>query len=92
MNTFRVKTITPVLWKNAGPDNHLRMVVIAPFGYRPRKGSRLLYRQPAHLICPDPDLPLDQLIQYYLWRWDIEMNHRDEKQILGVGLRHRCTP
>ena len=85
MHTFRVKTRTPLLWKKAGPDSSLRLVVIAPVGYRPRKGSKLLYRQPAYLICTDPDLPLDQLIQYYLWRWDVEVNHRDEKQIVGVG-------
>ena len=84
-HTFRVKTIAPVLWKKAGPEKPLRLVVIAPVGYRPRKGSKLLYRQPAYMICTDPHLPLDQLIQYYLWRWDIEVNHRDEKQIIGVG-------
>ena len=84
-HAFRVKTISPVLWKKAGLDNPLRMVVIAPVGYRLRKGSKLLYRQPAYLICTDPDLPLSELIQYYLWRWDVEVNHRDEKQIIGVG-------
>jgi len=51
----------------------LRAMVIAPFGYRPRKGSKLLYRQPAYLICTAPDLALEQFIQYYLWRWDVEM-------------------
>ena len=84
-HAFRVKTISPVLWKKAGPDNPLRTVVIAPVGYRLRKGSKLLYRRPAYLICTDPDLPLSELIQYYLWRWDVEVNHRDEKQIIGVG-------
>ena len=93
-HTFRVKTLSPLLWKKAGADQPLRMVVIAPLGYRPRKGSKLLYRRPAYLICTDPDLPLDQLIQYYLWRWDIEVNHRDEKQIVGVGqaqVRSECS-
>jgi len=85
LHTFRVKTLSPVLWKKAGADCPLRLVVIAPVGYRLRQGSKLLYRQPAYLICTDPALPLDPLIQYYLWRWDIEVNHRDEKQIIGVG-------
>jgi hypothetical protein len=84
-HTFRVKTITPLLWKKAGPHRPLRLVVIAPLGYRPRKGSKLLYREPAYLICTDLDLPLGELLQYYLWRWDIEVNHREEKQIIGVG-------
>jgi len=85
MHTFRVKTFAPVLWKKSGAGQPLRVVVIAPVGYRPRKGSRLLYRQPAYLICTDPNLPLKELLQYYLWRWDIEVNHRDEKQMIGVG-------
>ncbi len=85
MHTFRVKTVKPIQWKKAGAARSLRLIVIAPVGYRPRQGSRLLYRQPAYLICTDPDLPLEQAIQYYLWRWDIEVNHRDEKQIIGVG-------
>jgi len=84
-HAFRVKTITPVLWKKAGPNKPLRLVVIAPVGYRPRQGSKLLYREPAYLICTDLDLPLGELLQYYLWRWDIEVNHREEKQIIGVG-------
>lgn len=85
VHTFRVKTIGPVLWKKAGCDRPLRLVVIAPVRYRLRKGSRLLYRQPAYLICTDVDLPVQQILQNYLWRWDIEVNHRDEKQIIGVG-------
>jgi hypothetical protein len=85
MHTFRVKTLAPVLWPKAGAAQPLRLVVIAPVAYRLRKGSKVLYRQPAYLICTDPELPLEQLLQYYLWRWDIEVNHRDEKQLIGVG-------
>jgi len=79
MHDFRVKTIGPVLWKKAGPGYPLRLLVVAPVGYRLRKGSRLLYRQPAYLICTDPGLPLGLFLQMALWRWDIEVNHRDEK-------------
>ncbi len=84
-HNFRVKTLSPVLWAKAGADRLLRLVVIAPVGYRLRKGSKLLYRRPAYLICTDPDMPLEEILQYYIWRWDIEVNHRDEKQIIGVG-------
>jgi hypothetical protein len=81
---FEVKTLSPVRWRAAG-DMDLRLVVIRPVGYRLRKGARRLYTQPAYLICTDPDLPLEDLLQEYIWRWDIEINHRDEKTILGVG-------
>jgi hypothetical protein len=63
----------------------VRLVVIRPLAYRPRKGSGLLYRDPAYLLCTDPNLPLDRLLQSYLWRWEIELNFRDEKTVLGMG-------
>jgi hypothetical protein len=85
LHTFRVKTLAPILWKKAGARGPLRLVVIAPVGYRLRKASKVLYRQPAFLICTDPHRPLDQLLQDYLWRWEIEVHHGDEKQIIGVG-------
>jgi hypothetical protein len=82
---FRVKTLGPLLWKKAGPQQRLQLMVVAPVGYRLRQGGKLLYRQPAFLLCTDPQLPQDELLQYYLWRWGVEVNHRDEKQIIGVG-------
>jgi len=81
----RVKTLSPLLWRPAGYQRTLQLVVIAPLHYRPRQGSRLLYRQPAFLICSDPQLELTQIVQNYIWRWDIEVNFRDEKTLLGVG-------
>lgn len=81
---FEVKTLSPVRWRAAG-EMDLRLVVIRPVGYRLRKGARKLYTQPAYLICTNPNLPLEQILQEYVWRWDIEVNHRDEKTILGVG-------
>ncbi len=81
---FEVKTLGPIRWRAAG-EMDLRLVVVRPVGYRLRKGARHLYTQPAYLICTDPGLALEDLLQEYLWRWDIEVNHRDEKTILGVG-------
>jgi hypothetical protein len=86
------KTITSIQWPKAGPHRLLRLIVIRPLGYRLTKHSRLLYRQPAYLICTDPDLPLATLIQDYFWRWDIEVNHRDEKQLIGVGQAQVRSP
>ena len=60
-------------------------MVIKPLGYRLRKGSKLLYRLPAFLICTDLELSLQTLVQSYLHRWEIECNHRDEKSLLGVA-------
>ncbi len=82
---FKIKTLGPVLWRKSGTDLPLRLVVIAPLGYRLSKGGRMLYRQPAYIICTDPELPLEELLQYYLWRWGIEVNFREEKTLIGTG-------
>jgi hypothetical protein len=59
--------------------------VIEPVHYRHSKTSKPERREPAFLICTDPKLALSELLQIYLWRWDIEVKFRDEKTILGVG-------
>lgn len=82
---FKVKTLSSVRARIDGGRRDLRLVVIAPLGYRKKKGSRLLYRQPAYLVCTDPNLSLEKLLQAYLWRWEIEVNFRDQKTLLGVG-------
>lgn len=66
-------------------EKALRLLVIEPVPYRASKKSKLERREPAYLICTDAALPLPELLQAYLWRWDIEVNFRDEKTILGVG-------
>lgn len=82
---FKVKTLGPVFSPMNKGALALRVVVIEPVPYRNSKTSKLERREPAFLICTDPELPLSELLQIYLWRWDIEVNFRDEKTILGVG-------
>jgi hypothetical protein len=82
---FRIKTLGPVRSRLTGVKRDVRVVVIAPVGYRLRRGSKLLYRKPAYLLCTDPALSVETLLQEYLWRWEIEVNFRDEKTLLGVG-------
>jgi hypothetical protein len=82
---FKIKTLGAVLARITGVHTLVRVVVIAPLGYRLKKGGKLLYRQPAYLICTDPNVPLEDILQEYLWRWDIEVNFKDEKCLLGVS-------
>lgn len=84
IHSFEVKTVAPVRWLGSG-DANTRLVVVRPLAYRPRKGAHLLYRNPVYLLCTDPELPLDRLLQSYLWRWEVELNFRDEKTVMGVG-------
>ncbi len=88
---FRVKTLDAVRWKAAG-EQTLRLLVIAPLRYQKTKTAKPLYRQPAYIICTDPAIPLEELLQAYIWRWDIEVNFRDEKTVLGAGQAQVRTP
>ena len=92
LHDFRIKSIGPVRWRSAGGKQNLRLIIIEPLAYRPRKGARLLYRKPTYLICTDPELDLSTLLQAYLWRWEIEVNFREEKSLLGVGQPQVRTP
>jgi hypothetical protein len=84
LHNFDIKTVAPVRWRVAGGNRDLRLVVIRPLAYRLTQKSRLLYRQPTYLLCTDPALPSDQLVQFFVWRWEIEGNFRDEKTLLGM--------
>jgi DDE superfamily endonuclease len=93
-HALRFKRRQNLLWRTAGAQQTLQLVVIAPLAYRLRKGSKLLYRDPAYLICTDPALDPRQVIEAYFQRWDIEVNFRDEKTLLGVGqaqVRHSVS-
>lgn len=84
--TFKVKTIDqPLHWQATGSRMKFRLIVVAPVKYRLSKARGLNYRKPAFLLCSDPSLPLSKVLQYYLWRWGIEVNFRDEKTLLGAG-------
>jgi hypothetical protein len=83
-HVFDVKVVSPVRWK-PGKDRNMLLVVIRPLGYRPRKKAKMLYRDPAYLICSDVTMALESLLQAYLWRWEIEVNFKEEKDVLGVG-------
>jgi len=82
---FNVKVVKNTRWRSAGLKHNLQLVVIRPLGYRLTKSSKILYREPAYLICTDNELCVEKLLQDYLWRWEIEVNFREEKTLLGCG-------
>jgi hypothetical protein len=81
----RVKSLGPLRWRVAGQQHTLKLVVIAPLLYRISPSGKYLYRRPAFLISTDPDAATAEIVQRYIARWDIEVNFRDEKTLLGVG-------
>jgi len=85
MRSLRAKRLAPVRWSAAGGGLTFQLIVIAPTPYQLTQGGKTLYRQPAYLLCSQPDAPIEHVIQHYLWRWDIETNFRDQKTLLGLG-------
>lgn len=82
---IRYKEVSPLYWQRGAGQRPLRLIVIAPTPYRKSKSRRLYYRGPAYLLTSDLRSPLKQLLQIYFDRWQIEVNHREEKDTLGVG-------
>jgi len=81
----RFKELNRIYWPKGAKRRALRLLVIAPTAYRNHKKGRTFYRQPAYLLCTDRNLPAQDLIQAYFDRWQIELNHREEKTTFGVG-------
>ena len=88
----RYKQISKAKWQVAGQKAVVQVVVIAPLRYRKRKNGPWRYTKPAYLVCTDADMPVDELIQAYFWRWGIEVNFKEEKQLFGAGQAQvRCA-
>lgn len=87
IHEFKIKRLEAVVMRMNGAAMVVQVMVIKPLGYRLRMGGKLLYRQPAFLVCTDPKLSVREFLQDYLWRWDIEVNFRDQKTILKIGQR-----
>jgi len=81
----RFKLLSDLYWQGGARKRTLRLLVVAPTPYRKRKSARLYYRQPAYLLTTDLKGHAHTLLQFYFDRWQIEVNHREEKDTLGVG-------
>ena len=81
----RFKEVSGLYWQGGARKRPMRLIVVAPTGYRTTKNGRTYYRQPVYLLTSDLTTPAALLLQDYFDRWGIEVNHRDEKEILGVG-------
>lgn len=90
--TIRYKEICGVLWQHGAKRRRLRLFVIAPTPYRKRQSARLYYRDPAYLLTSIPPGTAHALLQIYFDRWQIEVNHREEKDTLGVGQAQLWNP
>jgi hypothetical protein len=82
---LRYKEMREIHWQRGAGKRPVRLLVVASVGYRTTKTGRMYYRQPAYLLTTDLKTPAAVLLQDYFDRWGIEVNHRDEKEVLGLG-------
>lgn len=83
LRAIRYKEVIGVLWQRGSGTRPLRLIVIAPQPYHAPSGRA--YRDPAYLLTDDLETLTPLLIQIYFDRWQIEVNHREEKSFIGVG-------
>jgi len=81
----RYKEVANVYWQGGAKQRPLRLIVVAPTPYHKSLSSKVYYRNPAYLFTNDLQSSTKQLLQIYFDRWQIEVNHREEKDTLGVG-------
>jgi DDE superfamily endonuclease len=81
----RYKVVDTLYWQGGARQRPLRLIVIAPTPYRKSRSKKWYYRDPAYLLTNDLRSSVKQLLQIYFDRWQIEVNHREEKDTLGVG-------
>lgn len=84
-HAVRYKDHGTVYWRNGGRRRPLRLIVLSPQPYRRSPKGKLMYREPGYLLSTDLATPATALIQAYLDRWQIEVAHRDEKSVMGIG-------
>jgi len=91
---IQYKELQNIFWPRLGKNSRpLRLLVIKPLPYQRSKNSPREFREEAFLLCTDSDqLSAEVLLQKYFDRWEIEVNHHDEKSVLGVGQAQVWNP
>lgn len=82
---IKFKEVNKIYWKKGTKRKEMRLIVIAPTPYRLSKSKKLYYRDPSYLLTTDTETDVALLIQKYFDRWQIEVNFREEKDLIGVG-------
>ncbi len=79
----KYKEAQKVYWRTGAGRKPLRLLVIAPLRYWKHKSWQ--YTDVAFLLTDDIEVSAKELVQAYNNRWQIEVNHWDEKDVFGLG-------
>lgn len=88
----RYKEVSGVYWQSGAGQRPLRLFVVAPIPYQAPGQKRKYYRNPAYLLTTDLAGTPREMLQAYFDRWQIEVNHREEKDTLGIGQAQLRSP
>jgi hypothetical protein len=91
LRKVKYKEIKDVLWQRGAKRRKQRLIVISPKPYK-SYGQKQMYKQEAYILTNNYDLDAETIIQQYINRWEIEVNHRDEKNNLGLGQAQVWNP
>ncbi len=81
----RYKEVSGIYWQSGARQRPLRLFIVAAIPYQAPGRKRKYYRDPAYLLTTDSNGTPREMLQAYFDRWQIEVNHREEKDTLGVG-------
>ena len=91
--TVHYKEVDRVLWQGGAKRRFLRLLTVSGLPARKRtKASPEWHRSPAYLLTTDLRIPAQDLIEMYFDRWEIEVNHREEKSFFKIGDGQQQTP
>jgi hypothetical protein len=86
--TIRYKDIGNVYWPGAAKRRPLRLLMVAQTHHKARgtKGQAPTFDSDTyHIITTDLERPAHELIQAAFDRWQIEVAHREQKTVFGIG-------
>jgi DDE superfamily endonuclease len=83
--SLRFKEVAGIYWQSVAKKQPLRLFVMQGHHYRTRKTGKLHRRDPGFLLTTLTEGQTNSLLQLYFDRWQIEVNHREEKDTLHIG-------
>lgn len=82
---LKLKEKCEIYWQTGAKKRPLKVFVVFGTKYRRNKNGYENYREPMYLLTTDLKTKSNTLIQLYIYRWEIEVVHRELKNDLGIS-------
>lgn len=64
-------------------NRNLRVICVGSVPYE--RGNVKVYREQLFLVTTDLTTDVEMILRSYIWRWEIELNFKDEKSLFGIN-------